>query len=129
MKIFVALVVFSFLKFSVVASLRKLKPVTLSLNAGKDIPVRGFLIDISRSNWIKEGMDYQLIKIKVVSKNNSDSISSIKSRLTDLRKVINGLQKKKPDPKSDGLYTSYSIFKIMSIQIIKMHINIICSNN
>lgn len=96
MKTFVALVVFFFffLKFSVVASLRKRKPVILSLNAGKDIPVRGFLIDISRSNWIKEGMDYQLIKIKAVSKNNSDSISSIKSRLIDLRKVVNGLQKK-----------------------------------
>lgn len=94
MKTFVALVVF-FLQFSVVASLRKLKPVTLSMNAGKDIPVRGFLIDNSRLNWIKEGMDHQLIKIKAVSKNNSDSIPSIKSRLTDLRKVVNGLQKKK----------------------------------
>lgn len=46
-----------------------------------------------------------------VSMNNSDSISSIKSRLIDLRKVVNGLLQK-TDSKSDGLFTSDNIENI-----------------
>ncbi|XP_063413264.1 uncharacterized protein LOC134695782 isoform X2 [Mytilus trossulus] len=38
-------------------------------------------------------MEYQLNKMKTVSKDNSDSISAIKSSLTDISKAVNGLLK------------------------------------
>ncbi|CAC5379818.1 unnamed protein product [Mytilus coruscus] len=87
MKTFVVLI--AFMQLAIVASLRKRKPVSITLNAGKEIP---------------------LDKIKAVSKQNSDSISAIKSRLTDLSKAVNGLLKttvQQADPASDGYIGCY----------------------
>ncbi|XP_063413263.1 uncharacterized protein LOC134695782 isoform X1 [Mytilus trossulus] len=83
----------AFIQLAIVTSLRKNKPVSITLNAGKEIPISGFLIGNSESYLFKKEMDYQLNKMKTVSKDNSDSISAIKSSLTDITKVVNGLLK------------------------------------
>ncbi|XP_063406227.1 sialate:O-sulfotransferase 2-like [Mytilus trossulus] len=108
MKTFVVIV--AFLQLAIVASLRKRKPVTVTLNAGKEIPVSGFLIDNSKSDWINDGNTNHLDKIKAISKQNSESISAIKSTLTDLSKAVNGLLKttvQQADPASDGYIGCY----------------------
>ena len=86
-------VLVAFIQLAIVTSLGKHKPVSITLNAGKEIPISGFLIDNSHSYLFKKEMDYQLNKMKTVSKDNSDSISAIKSRLKDISKAVNGLLK------------------------------------
>lgn len=94
---------FVFIQLAIVASLRTRKAVSLTINAAKDIPVSGFLIDNSKSDWTKERMN----QIKAISKDNSNNISIIKSRLTDINKAINNLRKPSVHgivPASDGLF-------------------------
>ncbi|VDI56364.1 Hypothetical predicted protein [Mytilus galloprovincialis] len=100
------LIHFVFIQLATVASLKTRKAVSITLSAAKDIPVSGFLIDNSKSEWNKEVMD----QIKAVSKENSNNISVIKSRLTDINKAVNNLLNQYVHgivPASDGYIGCY----------------------
>lgn len=119
------LIHFVFIQLVTVASLKTRKVVSITLSAAKDIPVSGFLIDNSKSEWNKEGMD----QIKAVSKENSNNISVIKSRLTDINKAVNNLLNQYVHgivPASDGLFIEikllYTILIIKRTQKMKMSI-------
>ncbi|XP_052077185.1 uncharacterized protein LOC127715185 [Mytilus californianus] len=118
MKGFVILV--AFLEFVIVTSLTKRKAVSLSLNAPNKIPIRGFLLDdnydkVSPSKLksiekVMKSQQYQLNKMIAVSKDNSNSVSAIKSDLTDLSKAVTGLQKalrKQANPANGGYIGCY----------------------
>lgn len=110
---------FVFIQLAIVASLRTRKAVSITLSAAKDIPVSGVLIDNSKSEWNKEEKD----KIKAVSKDNSNNISVIKSRLTDINKAVNNLLNPSVHvivPANDGLFIEHVEFELLyTILIIK----------
>lgn len=111
-----------FWEFVMVTSLHNQNGVSLSLNAPKKIPIRGFLLDDNNDKGLSsklksieklmKSQQDQLNNIIAVSKNNSNSVSEIKSDLTDLTNAVTGLQKatrKQADPAKGGLYPLYTI--------------------
>lgn len=91
-------IIVAFFEFIIVTSLDKRHGVSLSLNAPNKIPLRGFLIDnnddtVSSSKLkpivkMMKAQQDQLNKIKAASKENSNGVSAVQSKLTAFIKKV-----------------------------------------